>query len=126
MARIRSVKPELRVSEVVASWPREVRYFWVLPERPDARWQRAALRLPAGMTTLFYHVWDGHGQLLYVGVTGNPVERWRRHAQKRQWWSLVALITWEPYAKEHLALAAERAAIRLERPVYNRRSAVFA
>ncbi len=30
MARIRSVKPELRTSEVVAGWPIEVRYFWVL------------------------------------------------------------------------------------------------
>jgi len=30
MARIRSVKPELRTSEVVASWPFEIRYFFVL------------------------------------------------------------------------------------------------
>lgn len=30
MARIRSVKPGLRTSRVVASWPFEVRYFWVL------------------------------------------------------------------------------------------------
>lgn len=30
MARIRSVKPELRTSRVVASWPFEMRYFWVL------------------------------------------------------------------------------------------------
>ena len=30
MARIRSVKPELRTSLKVAEWPREVRYFWVL------------------------------------------------------------------------------------------------
>lgn len=30
MARIRSVKPELRDSELVASWPFEARYFWVL------------------------------------------------------------------------------------------------
>lgn len=30
MARIRSVKPELRTSQLVASWPVEVRYFWVL------------------------------------------------------------------------------------------------
>jgi hypothetical protein len=30
MARIRSVKPELRTSMTVAQWPREVRYFWVL------------------------------------------------------------------------------------------------
>ena len=30
MARIRTVKPQLRTSEIVASWPREVRYFFVL------------------------------------------------------------------------------------------------
>ena len=30
MARIRSIKPELRVSLTVAEWPREVRYTWVL------------------------------------------------------------------------------------------------
>lgn len=30
MARIRSVKPQLRTSQVVAAWPIEVRYFFVL------------------------------------------------------------------------------------------------
>lgn len=30
MARIRSVKPDLRTSQVVASWPYDVRYAWVL------------------------------------------------------------------------------------------------
>lgn len=30
MARIRSIKPELRTSLVVADWPRDVRYLWVL------------------------------------------------------------------------------------------------
>ncbi len=30
MARIRSVKPGLRTSRVVARWPFEIRYFWVL------------------------------------------------------------------------------------------------
>lgn len=30
MARIRSVKPQLRTSLTAAEWPREVRYFWVL------------------------------------------------------------------------------------------------
>ena len=30
MARIRSVKPELRTSLTVAEWPRDVRYLWVL------------------------------------------------------------------------------------------------
>jgi len=30
MARIRSIKPEIRRSRTVAAWPREVRYAWVL------------------------------------------------------------------------------------------------
>jgi hypothetical protein len=30
VARIRSIKPELRKSLTVAAWPREVRYAWVL------------------------------------------------------------------------------------------------
>lgn len=30
MARIRSVKPELRTSKVVTAWPFDLRYFWVL------------------------------------------------------------------------------------------------
>lgn len=30
MARIRSIKPELRTSLTASQWPREVRYFWVL------------------------------------------------------------------------------------------------
>lgn len=30
MARIRSIKPEIRISEKVNSWPVEVRYFWIM------------------------------------------------------------------------------------------------
>ncbi|MBO0813598.1 MAG: hypothetical protein J2P30_00355 [Actinobacteria bacterium] len=30
MARIRSIKPELRTSLTAAEWPREIRYFWTL------------------------------------------------------------------------------------------------
>jgi hypothetical protein len=30
MARIRSIKPEVRTSLVVGSWPRDIRYLWIL------------------------------------------------------------------------------------------------
>ncbi len=30
MARIRSIKPEIRMSETVNAWPIEVRYFWIM------------------------------------------------------------------------------------------------
>jgi hypothetical protein len=30
LARIRSIKPEIRISEKVNSWPVEIRYFWIM------------------------------------------------------------------------------------------------
>lgn len=30
MARIRSIKPEIRISETVNKWPVEIRYFWIM------------------------------------------------------------------------------------------------
>ena len=30
MARIRSIKPEIRISETVNAWPVEIRYFWIM------------------------------------------------------------------------------------------------
>jgi predicted GIY-YIG superfamily endonuclease len=103
MARIRSIKPET----------------------PALRWRRSGLELHGDATAL-YRIWTAAGELLYVGVTGNPVERWRAHAQRKAWWPEVSLITWEVLPKEHLALTAERAAIRHEKPRHNVRSAVAA
>jgi predicted GIY-YIG superfamily endonuclease len=104
LARTRSVKPELLLTP---------------------RLRLEDLGIPAGVT-LLYRLWDRWGRLLYVGISGNPIERWRTHAQKKRWWCAVDLITWEAHTKEHLALAAERTAIRSERPAHNRRSAVLA
>ena len=95
----------------------------VKPETARARWRREDLTLPIGFTAL-YRIWDAAGALLYIGITGNPVERWRKHAQKKSWWRRVDLITCELFPMEYLALDAERAAIRAERPEFNIRSAV--
>lgn len=95
----------------------------VKPESAQWRWRREDLALPFGCTAL-YRMWDAAGTLLYVGITGNPIERWRKHAQKKPWWRRVHQITCELFPKEHLALDAERAAIRAERPEFNIRSAV--
>jgi predicted GIY-YIG superfamily endonuclease len=100
MARIRSIKPET---------PRE-------------RWRREDLALPLGHTALYWMRGDSEA-LLYVGITGNPIERWRRHGQKALWWPDVREIAFTTFPKEHLALAAERRAIREERPRFNIRSA---
>lgn len=94
----------------------------VRPESAKARWRREDLTLPLGYFAL-YRTWDAAGMLLYIGITGDPIERWRKHARKKPWWRRVDRITCELFPKEHLALDAERSAIRAERPKFNIRSA---
>lgn len=70
-----------------------------------------------------YRVYSENATLLYIGVTGNPEARLKRHSSQyggsewRDEWSLVE-ITWFPTREE--ALEAETAAIRSEHPKYNR------
>lgn len=96
--------------------------FSVKPETQHRRWDRQRLT-PTPPATLLYRALDPAGQLLYIGITANPVERWRRHAQKSPWWTLVHHLQCETQPREVQALAAERHAIRDERPIFNRRSA---
>lgn len=93
------------------------------PEAPHARWVRSEVNGPPGSAQL-YRMLDRDGTLLYVGITINPVERWRTHAQRAEWWSAVDRIEVEDYRNVRLALAAEVSAIRAESPLYNIRSAV--
>jgi predicted GIY-YIG superfamily endonuclease len=67
---------------------------------------------------------DRDGTLLYVGITNNPIERWRSHAQRKDWWCAVDRIEVADYPNLRTALAAEVTAIRTEAPLYNVRSAV--
>ena len=68
---------------------------------------------------------DRDDTLLYVGITSNPIERWRSHAQRKDWWCAVDRIAVEDHPNERSALAAEVMAIRTESPLYNVRSAVI-
>jgi len=74
--------------------------------------------------TWLYRSFGSDSQLLYIGVSSNLRERLRRHRQRAAWWPAAELIRLEPFAMEYLALDAERAAIRAERPQFNVRSAV--
>lgn len=70
-------------------------------------------------STALYRFYDGAGQLLYVGITGDPSDRWARHADEKPWWPNVARHTVEWLPSRDAALAAETAAIVAEEPVYN-------
>lgn len=65
-----------------------------------------------------YRFFDSAGRLLYVGIT-TDLARWRGHATGKPWWREVASATIEHLPCQEAAVAAERAAILAEQPVWN-------
>lgn len=73
---------------------------------------------------LLYRFRDDIARLLYVGVTWNPKERWKRHRKTKFWWFDVCTVDVECYDSDPLAFAAEWHAIKTESPMYNIHGAV--
>lgn len=84
----------------------------------------AAIKPCVGTAELLYRLTDRHGGLLYIGVTWNPRERWVKHRRNKKWWYEVVRAEIDYYPEVWMALKAETAAIKAERPLYNIRSAV--
>lgn len=80
----------------------------------DAYWGRTAL----------YRLFGDAGDLLYIGIANNPLQRWERHSMIKDWWPQVARKDVEWYATRLEAAAAEESAIQRERPKYNRTHSV--
>lgn len=68
---------------------------------------------------VLYRFYSATGQLLYVGITMNPPARWKKHKESKDWWGEVVGITLETYPTRDDLQAAERRAIRVERPLHN-------
>ncbi|MEU8829409.1 GIY-YIG nuclease family protein [Streptomyces sp900116325] len=66
-----------------------------------------------------YRLFDKKGRLLYVGISNDPVFRWRQHRGDKHWWPKVVdkKVTW--YDTRMLALQAEALAIHTEAPIHN-------
>jgi excinuclease UvrABC nuclease subunit len=71
------------------------------------------------MRYILYRFYDANRQLLYVGITNYPRERWRLHRRKSSWWSSVAFVSVHHLPDEKAARAAERKAIQTENPMHN-------
>lgn len=69
--------------------------------------------------TALYRFFDVSGALLYVGITGQPGERFSLHLRKAQWWGEVATMRMEWLPSRAKAFRAEAMAIAAEKPVYN-------
>ncbi len=66
-----------------------------------------------------YRFWNAAGDLLYVGLSGDPQARWRGHRANKPWWREIAQITLEHFDTLEDLKAAETAAIQTECPAYN-------
>jgi len=95
-------------------------------ETASARWDHRYFDDVIGPEGCLLYRLMGFNGLLYVGISRNPVERWRKHRLTKPWWAEVHLIECEIYASEYLALVAEVKAIRTEAPRFNIRSAAVA
>lgn len=69
--------------------------------------------------TTVYRLRNNTGDLLYVGIAGNPGRRFEQHAGEKPWWGEVAAIDLEHHTSRQAAAAAEMLAIKTERPRYN-------
>lgn len=66
-----------------------------------------------------YRMFDRHRQLLYVGITMSPANRFASHRHDKLWWEDVHTITIERFDSKDELEAAELMAIRTEYPQHN-------
>lgn len=76
-------------------------------------------RAEMGPGVAVYRLFSADGGLLYIGVAGNPLQRWSQHSAKMKWWPLVRRceLAWLPTRRD--ALEEEQRAIRSEFPAHN-------
>jgi len=91
----------------------------------NASWQSFAEPLPPkarkGRTDdhLLYRFFDAEGVLLYVGITHDLSMRFSTHSVERWWWGQWAYSTVVRYYSRAALEAAERRAIKSEKPLHN-------
>ncbi len=69
---------------------------------------------------VLYRFFATSGDLLYVGITGNPERRFSAHSHVQPWWDRVARIELERFGTRGELVEAEIAAIQSEHPKYNK------
>lgn len=67
-----------------------------------------------------YRAYGPHDQLLYVGISGNWSERLHSHERTSEWMELTEVVKIERYATREDVEKAERQAIIIEAPIFNK------
>lgn len=73
------------------------------------------------VTTYVYRLYDTEDRLLYVGVANDLDVRLKRHANEKDWWSLVARRDITQFDNRLDAMYEESRAIERESPIHNKR-----
>lgn len=77
-------------------------------------------RLHRPERTAMYILYGEAGEVLYVGISVDPQQRWQQHEDDKPWWPEVTeteLVAWHRTRAQ--ALKAEASAIHEFQPVYN-------
>lgn len=69
--------------------------------------------------TALYRLYGEGDVLLYIGITHDIEERFKRHSELKDWWPQVTRHTEEWFADRPTAAAAELAAIKSEGALHN-------
>lgn len=88
-------------------------------EQLQATARKAGKPRPTAQRSALYRHFDKKGVLLYVGISDNPVARSAQHQANSPWHKFSEETTVEWFDTRTEADAAERAAIRDERPAFN-------
>jgi Helix-turn-helix domain/GIY-YIG catalytic domain len=72
------------------------------------------------MITTLYRYFSANLDLLYVGISTNPVSRLEQHSSDKSWIDDVASIKMEKFASRSDAMLAEARAIEIEQPLHNK------
>jgi predicted HTH domain antitoxin len=72
----------------------------------------------SGICSLYRH-YDSFGELLYVGISLNALNRLSQHREVSAWFSDIVKVTIQSLPNRHEALEAETKAILEEQPKYN-------
>jgi predicted GIY-YIG superfamily endonuclease len=67
-----------------------------------------------------YRAFDSEGTLLYVGISGRWSERLHRHEKTSQWMQKADIVKLERFETREAVMAAEKKAIKSERPMHNK------
>lgn len=70
--------------------------------------------------TALYRAYAKDGTLLYIGISAMPQPRFDQHRNTSPWYGQMASHTLEWFKTRKVAMAAESAAVKAEKPIYNR------